>query len=110
MAEVRTGHHPELTVEDAISIFKKHFAGKYEVLPAPRSPFWDFVIKRSAWQGVRVRLDQKPNRTSFVFRGSATTLWATVLASLTLGVLSLLIHREITDEVRSLIETAEEFK
>jgi len=110
MAEVTIGHHPELTVENAISIFEKHFAGKYEVLPAPRSPFWDFVIRRNAWQGVRVRLDQKPNNTSFVLRGSATTLWAIVLTSLTLGLLSLSIHKEITHEVRSFIETAQEFK
>jgi len=110
MAEVTIGHHPELAVENAISIFEKHFAGKYEVLPAPRAPFWDFVIKRNAWQGVRVRLHQKPNNTSFVLRGSATALWAILLTSLTLGLLSLSIHKEITHEVRSFIETAQEFK
>ncbi len=58
MAVIHLKHHPELTAEKAMEIFKKGFAGKYEVYMA-KSQLRDFTIKKSsmiAEEGVIVRM------------------------------------------------------
>ena len=74
MAEVTVGHYPEWTVKSAMEVFRRHFAGKYDVYEFPSS--WlmgqlgrrrDFIVKKSGWTAVGVRLKQEPNATSFVF-------------------------------------------
>ena len=76
------GHHPELTVEDAMKILQGHLAGKYDIYKSKR-PYVDFMVKKSAWQGVAVRLRQKRKETAFVING--------VVASTVIAILFLLI-------------------
>lgn len=112
MAKITIGHHPELTPQGLISIFEKHFAGKYEIIPTPRQPTTDLIVKRSAWTGVAVHLKQQRNKTKVVFYGIAPSLWARVTGFLLIGIIVwyLFIWKGITDEVRAFIETAEEFR
>ena len=115
MAKIAIGHHPELTAEDVISIFERHFGDKYEIVPTPRQPTTDLVVKRSAWTGVAVHLKQERNKTKLIFYGFAPSFWARVLVVSSVFLIGglvwyLFVWKGITDEVRAFIETAEEFR
>ncbi len=109
MAIVTIPHNPELTAEQAMEAFAKHFAGKYGVCKAQQLRR-DFVVKKSAWSGVGVRLQQQPDKTSFVFTG---TMPNPVLRILFSGLVSYLVLRsqwtKLEAEVAQFIETAPEF-
>jgi len=115
MAQITIGHHPELSGKDVVSIFEKHFADKYEIIPTPRQPTTDLIVKRSAWTGVAVHLKQEPNKTKLIFYGCAPSPWARGLMLLGFFMIGgliwyLFVWKGITDEVRAFIETAEEFR
>jgi hypothetical protein len=115
MATITIGHHPELTAKDVVSIFEKHFADKYQIVPTTRQRLTDLTVKRSAWTGVAVHLKQERDKTKLIFYGCAPSLWARALllfSGILIGVLVLylFVWKGITDEVRAFIETAEEFR
>ena len=114
MATIMIGHHPELTAEDVKAIFERQFGDKYEIVRTPRLLLCDFLVKRSAWTSVAVRLRQGKNKTRLVFSGFAPSLWARIALFLTAGlsilICYLVVWKGITDEVRSFIEEAEEFR
>jgi len=68
MAKVVVGHCPELTAEGAMKVFQNHLAGKYEIYKT-KMPGWAFVVKKSAWRAVGVKLIQKRNQTTFYLQG-----------------------------------------
>ena len=68
MAKVIIGHCPELTAEVARKVFESHFHDKYDVYKT-KMPAYDFVVKKSVWRGVSVKLKQKRGQTYFEFRG-----------------------------------------
>lgn len=68
MAKVVVGHRPELTAEGAMKVFQSHLAGKYEVYKT-KIPGCAFVVKKSAWRAVGVKLIQKRNQTTFYLEG-----------------------------------------
>jgi hypothetical protein len=51
MAVVIVGHHPELTAEEAMKVFQRHFTGKYVVYHV-KGLGRDFAVKKSAWVGL----------------------------------------------------------
>lgn len=118
MAVITISHHPELTTEDIVAIFQKRFEDKYQIMPTPRHPRCDLIVKRSAWTGIWVRLEQGRDKTKLVFYGNAPSAWArlillvSIFPSILLSFLfwHLFVWKGITDEVRDLIETAEEFR
>ncbi len=67
MAKVIIGHRPELTAEIARKVFESHFHDKYDIYKT-KMPGYDFVVKKSAWRGVSVKLNQKRGQTYFLFR------------------------------------------
>ena len=110
MAVVTIGHHPELTAEEAMKVFQRHFTGKYVVYHV-KGLGRDFAVKKSAWVGVSVKLKQEERKTSFVF---TYYLPSTVLRAFFSGLIQMLIlrssYKAIENEVKSFIESAEEFK
>lgn len=92
MEKVVVGHHPELTAEDAMKIFQSHFSGKYEVYKIKMSG-WAFVVKKSAWRAVGVKLIQKRNKTTFHLQGvfgstSVRIFWVLLFLMLLVAVFS----------------------
>ena len=117
MAVTKIPHKPDLTKDQAMEIFRKHFAGTYEVLPFTRPAYAvlaarrDFVIKKNAFAGVSVKLEQEEGETKFVYTGYAPNMLAGSLVYFGGGiVLSYLVWNSLTREVQSLIESAPEFK
>lgn len=110
MATVTVAHHPELTVEGAMEVFRSHFAGRYDVY---KTAFLkrDFVVKKSGWTGVGVKLQQEANATTFVFTPLMPSMILQLLAG---GLISYLFLRPswkaLEDEVRSFIENAADFR
>lgn len=110
MAKVTVAYHPELTVERAIEVFRSHFAGKYDVYKTKLWPM-NFVVKKSGWTAVGVRLKQEPYATTFFF---ASFTPSPILFFLFSGIP---IHwlflrpswKTMEKEVRALIENASEF-
>ncbi len=144
MAKVIIGHRPELTAEAARKVFESHFHDKYDVYKT-KWPAYDFVVKKSAWRGVGVKLKQKRSQTYFEFKGIPPGIAPITLLFVFLGVwgglglqaldrvgagvgaliglllwialgswlLSLVFirpSRKIENEIKALIENAEEFK
>lgn len=67
MATMTIGRRPDLTAKTAEELFREYFGTKYEVYPTSiRSR--DFVVKKSEWAGVGVRVKQdKAGETTLVF-------------------------------------------
>ena len=114
MATARVAHHPELTPERAMQVFRGHFSPKYQVYEA-RFPLdllrIDFVVKKYAWTGTGVKLEQDSGSTTFVF----TALMPNFILQLLIGGLIGWIFlrpswKALEDEVRAFIESAEDFK
>jgi hypothetical protein len=111
MAKVTVGHHPELTLEEAMKVFQRHFTGKYVVYMYKLLGIKRIVVKKSAWLGVIVVLKQKKGKTSFVFNYFTPS---GLLRGLFFGLILILILRPryeaMEDEVKSFLESAVEFK
>ena len=105
MAVLSVGHKPDLTKEQAKGIFAKHFEGKYTVEDFP-GPFRDFVVVKSPFVGVALKLEQTGSETKFVYSGVAPKLWARLLLG---GLLGILFWSGLTNEVRDFMEKGPEF-
>ena len=111
MATVTIAHHPELTAESAEEAFKSHFAGKYEVYKPWMIIGADFVVKKSGWTGVAVKLRHGRENTSFRFGGTVPSMTSRMLFG---GLIAILFLRPswkaMEEEVRVFIENAADFK
>ncbi len=117
MAVTKIAHRPDLTKEQAMDIFRRHFAGKYEVVAYRRPAYaltlarWDFWVKKSGLIGLRVRLQQSASETKFVYAGWFPSSLAAFGWGFLIGyVFSYFLWNSLTGEVRSFIESAPEFK
>ncbi len=64
--KVELRHNPELTIEQAMQIFRSHFGNKYKIYRRRvRRRFRFFMIEKSAWTGIRVTLVQTKDATRF---------------------------------------------
>jgi hypothetical protein len=110
MATITIGHLPELTAEDAMETFARRLAGRYEVYTASFKSR-DFVLKKSDWQGVGVRLKQEPDKTTFVFTALLPNSYIQGYAG---GLVSYVFLRsrwkELEQEVADFIATCPEFQ
>src|SRR5262245_53418175 len=108
MAVATVAHKPGLTKEQAREIFSRHFAGKYTIedWKGPPRGLRDFVVVKSAFVAVTVKLDQDQNNTKFIYSGFTPKFWARVLS---MGVLTYFLWNSLTTEVKRFIETAPEF-
>ncbi len=109
MALVEIGHHPELTPEIAAEIFRRQFGEKYEVY---KTGFMrrDFIVKKSPWTAVGVKLQQARDGTSFVFTPLTPNV---ILQTLFGGLIQYVVLRSswkaLEEEMRLFIEGAAEF-
>ena len=112
MAVVHIKQHPELTAEKAMEIFKKGFAGKYQVYKWNRAGgLRDFVVKKSSLIGVAVKLKQEKDKTSFVFVDFIPSVLMTLLvAGLLYSLIARSTYQAMMNEVKTFIENAPEFK
>lgn len=119
MQRVTVGHHPELTLEEAADVLRRHFAGKYEMQMRGQHGSKRLIVKKNAFIGVGVKLEQEENATTFCF--SQMTPWLDSLGLLgcllglflafPVGVFQLLGRgEEMEKEARWFIENAPEFK
>lgn len=110
MATVSIGYLPELTKEQAREIFAQGFAGKYEITDTPALRR-DFVVKKSGWAGVGVRLQQEKDKTTFVYTAMMPNL---LLQAIFGGLASYLFLRSswkaLEQEVAEFIAQAPEFR
>lgn len=110
MAVIHVKQHPELTAEKAMEIFKKGFAGKYEVYKAA-SGLRDFTIKKSSLIGVAVKLKREKDKTTFVYTDTIpSALMGFLFASVWYALLNRSKYQAMVNEVKTFIENAPEFK
>ena len=116
MVTVTVNHNPDLTADQAMELFRSHFAGRYEVSKTSLLAR-DFVLKKTGWTGVGVRLRQDSNTTSFVFTAMSPGTIARVLPVLFLGIGALILlltlrpaWKAMEEEVRTFIESSADFK
>ena len=77
----------------------------------------DFIVKKTGWTGVGVRLRQDSTTTSFVFTGMSPGTMARVLPVLFIGIGALIIllilrssWKAMEEEVSAFIESSPDFK
>ena len=110
MAIISIGSKPDLTKDQTREIFARHFEGKYEIVRS-NAMKRDFIVKKSGWAGVGVRLKQEKTGTSFVFTGLIPNVALQVLFG---GLVAYLFLRPswkaLEAEIAQFIETAPEFQ
>ena len=110
MATVSIPARPDLTAEEAQQAFAQHFAGTYEVY-ATKMRNRNFIVKKSNWSGVGVKVKQEDDKTTFVFTALMPNV---ILQALFGGLFSYLILRgewkTLEAEVAQFIETAPAFQ
>jgi hypothetical protein len=111
MAKAIISHKPELTKERVYEIFKEQFSGTYDVYQT-RLLGADFVVKKSAWTGISVRLIQKKNKTMIYYAAFAPSAAVRILF---MGLIPMLIcyatvWKNIQNEMKEFIESSPEFK
>ena len=110
MAKITIAHHPELTVDGAIEVFRDHFAGKYEVRKT-RDILSDFELQKSAGTGVKLKLRQDRDGTRFTYTASVPSfLLRLFFVNLTGWLFLRSSWKELEEEVGAFIENAPEFK
>jgi len=109
MAVTQIAHKPELTKEEARAIFARHFGGAYQITDWSGIPknLRDFVIVKSAFVAVTVKLEQGANETKFIYSGFTPKFWARLLTG---AVASMFLWNGLTNEVKQFIESAPEFR
>ena len=105
MAKVTIAHKPELTKERAQEIFANHFSGKYRVA-AYRKPLRDFFVEKNPFVAIAIKLEQRSDQTNFVYNAFAPRWWSVAMLG---AVLSALLGRGLSAEVRAFIDSAPEF-
>ena len=112
MPTVTVAHQPELTGQSAMEVFQRHLGGKYEIYES-FLPTRNFVVQRSGWTGVWVRVVQEEDSTYFDFAPFMPSIKLRVLFAIG-GLIAWQFLRgswsEIEEDVRSLMENASEFK
>ncbi len=112
MATITVAHKPDLTAERAMDAFRTHFADKYKVY---ETRFWkrgrDFIVEKSGWTGVGIKLKQESDATTFVF----TPIMPSMILQLSFGGLIAMLflrpgHKAMEDEVRTFIDNAAAFR
>ena len=110
MAIVNIGNQPDLTKEQAREAFARHFEGKYDVIQS-NAMRRDFIVKKSGWSGVGVRLKQDKTGTSFIFTGLIPNVLLQMLFG---GVVAYLFLRsswkELEAEIAQFIENEPSFR
>jgi hypothetical protein len=110
MATISIGSKRELTTEQALETFQRHFSGKYQVY-ATKLRMRDFIVKKSDWAGVGVKVKQEKDKTTFVFTAMMPNMLYRALFS---GLVSYLFLRSswktLEDEVAAFIEDERSFR
>ena len=71
-----------------------------------RKPLRDFFVESNPFVGVAVKREQRSNQTSFVYNAFAPRWWSVVMLG---AILSALLGRGLSAEVRAFIDSAPEF-
>ena len=104
MAKQEIKPNPELSKDKLQELFQKQFSGKYEVY-ATKWPNFDFVVKKSAFAGVFLKLKQSNGKTEVVYVQEAPA--AMVRASC--GVLAnLFFGKDVFADVTNFIKSSPE--
>jgi hypothetical protein len=112
MAVAEIAHKPDLTADNVREIFERGFDGVYavEVLKGPMAVRRDFMVVKSAFVAVTVKLEQSAGATKIVYSGAAPRWWARLVLGLISWLLGFLLWNGLTREVREFIDSAPEFK
>jgi hypothetical protein len=93
-----------------MAIFQKRFGDRYKIVATPkwaRLGACHFWMEKNPFIGVAVKLEQKPRQTKLRLNGGTTSPWAWLLAG---GLSRLLLSKGLTNEVKSFVKEAPEFR
>lgn len=107
-------HKPDLTKEEAQTIFARHFAGKYKVEPCDsplslKTKYRDFQVVKNAFLGVALRLQQTPTQTEFVYTAVPPRRLVRALSLGLAGAYCQFFGSGLTKEIEAFIDSAPEF-
>lgn len=112
---VDIGHRPDMTANDVLQIFSRHFEGKYGVREGRRGS--GVIVTGSAWSAVVVSLIQRSQVTELRLSGTFGTWYPLVLVILlmpssfpVLAIVAATAWRRLLSEARRFVEHAPEFQ
>ncbi|MDQ1267110.1 MAG: hypothetical protein QG635_2264 [Bacteroidota bacterium] len=111
MAKVELKYKPMLTTESLMNIFQKHFNNVYEIYESKLIGI-DFVIKKSDFTGISIKLKQKDGRTIVQYGPLAPAFWVrfTFYGIIPLLILYLGPWKKMQNEIKGFLETTPELK
>ena len=111
MPAVTIAHHPHLTYDRTLDIFKERLGNRYHVDIASLLGVQRIVVNKTDWVGATIELRQKLGGTSFVFRGYIPSkLYRWLLGGLITTLILRSKWRHFEEEITAFIESAPEFK
>ncbi len=123
MATVTVAHHPDLTPEGALEVFRSHLDDTYDVQAPGGFEKWfngrpHIIVRKTRWAAAAVWLRQKKDATSFRFSGmwppealvgAVFAVPGIVVTYLTAWITLRSSWKEIEADITSVIESAPEF-
>jgi hypothetical protein len=107
MGVMKIAHHPEMTWEQTMEVFKKEFGDRYKVHSLKRTPMRDFVVQKNGLVGVSMRLVQTKDETKLVYSGFSPSLLARLLVG---PLIAIFFWNALTNEIKAFIARAPEFR
>jgi hypothetical protein len=107
-------YKPELEPEAVGRVLEQQLGGKYEIEPMPDARFVDFKVYPSEWKGAMVRLkqDQKGERTMILVNGRVPHIWArlalVIIVWFPLVYADLVASRPVVDDVMNALQSSPE--
>ncbi len=104
---------PGLTKKRVVSLFRERFTGTHEVYETNLLTR-DFIVKKSGWTGVGIKLKRTDQGTEFVFTGLVPSYSLSVIANMLGGGLITMpflrgSRKDLEDEIKIYIEIEPEF-
>ena len=107
---VKVGQLREMSADEAMTLCRRRFAGKYEVCEA-RNDGCDFAIRQDGLRGVGVKLEQEKGRTSFLLTDLVPSFAMRVRLAGARFLRTGSPRREsVMREVKSFLETSPDFR
>ena len=108
MTVAKIAHHPEMTWEQAMEVFKKEFGDRYKVysikgtLVRPRH----FAMRKSGLRGVSLRLVQTKDETKLIYTNFIPSVWVQLVVP---PFVPYIPRARLNKEIKAFIERAPEF-
>ncbi len=108
MAKIQIRHNPDLTTDEVMRLFSDKFRSRYEIYPTKLIGS-DFVVKKSGWTGIAVKLLQKKDKTLLRYGAFAPSVFVRLFFG---GIILIFLYftrwKKMQNEIKDFITSSAE--